>query len=104
MTPAELRLIRESLGLSGEDLARHLDVAARTVRRWEHGHSPIPDGVGDELAALERDAEQRVDRIVAGGLDVLAIPEVSDWPPPAFHRAVAARVRRTLPHVRVVYS
>jgi len=34
------------------DLARDLDVADRTVRRWSAGAAPIPDGLGDDLRAL----------------------------------------------------
>jgi len=34
------------------DLARALDVADRTVRRWQAGHAPIPAGLEDELRAL----------------------------------------------------
>jgi len=41
-TPYELRLLRESLGLSQADMARALGFAAssgpKTVRDWEHGH------------------------------------------------------------------
>lgn len=35
-------------------LAKALNVAERTVRRWEHDESGIPDGVGDDLARLCR--------------------------------------------------
>ena len=37
MTPAELRAIRASLGLSGPALARLLRVSLSAVRRWEAG-------------------------------------------------------------------
>lgn len=35
-------------------LSEALEVAERTVRRWEHGESPIPDGIWKELADLCR--------------------------------------------------
>jgi hypothetical protein len=44
MTPAEFRVVREFLGLSIEWLAEHLEVNPRTVRHWEDGGYPIPDG------------------------------------------------------------
>jgi hypothetical protein len=34
------------------DLARDLDVADRTMRRWSAGASPIPEGLGLELREL----------------------------------------------------
>lgn len=56
MTEAQFATIGEALyGPSWRAaLAGALDVAERTVRRWEQGDSPIPDGVPDELAALCR--------------------------------------------------
>jgi transcriptional regulator with XRE-family HTH domain len=35
MSPAELRAIRGTLGLSGDALARYLGVGPRALRRWE---------------------------------------------------------------------
>ena len=35
-------------------LAEALEVAERTARRWKSGHSPIPEGVGADIAALCR--------------------------------------------------
>ena len=35
-------------------LSEALKVAERTVRRWEHGESPIPDGIWGDLADLCR--------------------------------------------------
>ena len=107
MTPAELRMVRESLGLTGEDLARHLGVALRTVRRWEHGQSPIPDGVQAELQTLEswtaNHARMLADGLRESGETVLTIPEHDGEEPAAWWRAVAARVRREVPGVRVHY-
>jgi len=34
------------------DLARDLDVADRTVRRWSAGHAPIPDGLSADVQQL----------------------------------------------------
>jgi DNA-binding transcriptional regulator YiaG len=46
MTPAELKSIRHSLGLSAEAFARLVRVASgRAVRRWEAGDRDIPGPV-----------------------------------------------------------
>jgi transcriptional regulator with XRE-family HTH domain len=52
MIDAELKIIREALGLTGDNLASMLDVSPRTVRNWEQGKYPIPDGVSDEVHTL----------------------------------------------------
>ncbi|WP_293782638.1 DNA-binding transcriptional regulator [uncultured Aeromicrobium sp.] len=64
MTSAELRIARERMGLSAEWLAEYLGVALRTVRRWEHGHSPISDGVAREVIELVDEFDEFVDGIV----------------------------------------
>jgi DNA-binding transcriptional regulator YiaG len=46
MTPAELKSIRRSLGLSAEAFARLVRIASgRAVRRWEAGDRDIPGPV-----------------------------------------------------------
>lgn len=46
MTPAELKSIRHSLGLSAEAFAKLVRVeSGRTVRRWEAGDRDIPGPV-----------------------------------------------------------
>jgi DNA-binding transcriptional regulator YiaG len=42
MTGAELRRLRERVGLTQEGLARLCDVTTRTIIRWENNHVPIP--------------------------------------------------------------
>lgn len=50
-TPNRLRLLREGLGLTLEEMAARLDVAGERIDAWEAGKaSPKPE----ELAALER--------------------------------------------------
>ncbi len=41
LSPAEIRFLRTHIGWSGADLARHFQVAAATVSRWESGKQPI---------------------------------------------------------------
>lgn len=42
MTDREFRKLRKSAGYSQAKLGRELDVAVRTVTRWERGETPIP--------------------------------------------------------------
>jgi len=67
MTPAEFRVIREFLGLSGDWLAAHLGVSPRTVRHWEAGRYKIPDGVRLEI----EDLEQRTAEFISGAVAAL---------------------------------
>lgn len=110
LTDAELRVAREDLGLTAEWLADRLGVTLRTIRRWEHGHSPIPEGVADEMTALTEAADVQVDGWVVELLDVpepvLAIPregERDGWPA-SWWRALAARIVEDVPGCRVVYA
>lgn len=49
MNPDEFAAIRWLLGLEVEELASRLDVNERTIRRWEQGGAPVPDGVVVEM-------------------------------------------------------
>lgn len=42
MTPAQLKSLRERLGLAQEQLAKQMGVTRNTVNRWEMGLHPIP--------------------------------------------------------------
>lgn len=116
MTSAEFRVIREFLGLTGDWLAGHLDVNPRTVRAWEQGKYPIPDGVRLEMEDLER----RTGAFVAG-----CVKQIMDMPEPgvvtyrsdeeyhaahpevpfpaSWHRAVVARIAQEVPGLVIVY-
>lgn len=62
MTPAEIRSIRESLGLSQEELAAALDVDVRSVRRWETGAQPIHTGNADGIRKIKDSDNFKVNR------------------------------------------
>lgn len=117
ITDAEFRTIREFLGLTGEWLAAHLGVSARTVRHWEQGKYPVPDGV---RLAIE-DLEARTGQFIGGCVEALmdlpdpgvivyrndaeyhaAHPEIEF--PASWHRAVVARVALDVPALRIAYS
>jgi len=116
MTPAELRVVREYLGLTPEWLAEHLNVSARTVRHWEAGKYAIPDGVRLEMEDLER----RTGEFVAGVVDKLMdLPDPGVFTyrsdaeyhaanpgvgfPASWHRAVVARIAQEVPALRIAY-
>jgi len=117
MTDAELRVVCEFLGLTGNWLAEHLGVEDRTWRRWDAGTAPIPDAVRIEI--------ERLEQITAGivGETVRALNDVSDpgvltyrndaefhaaHPgidyPASWHRAIIARVAQEVPGLPIRYA
>jgi hypothetical protein len=117
MTPAEFRVIREFLGLSGDWLAAHLGVSPRTVRHWEAGRYKIPDGVRLEIEDLERRTAEFISGAVAALNDMLdpgvityrsddeyraAHPEIPF--PASWHRAVVARIAQEVPGLAITYA
>ncbi|MDI3315892.1 MAG: DUF1870 family protein [Mycobacterium sp.] len=116
MTPAEFRVIREYLGLSGPWLASALGVSDRTIRHWEAGKYPIPDGVRLAIEQMEDDAARAVEDGVRRLMDVpepavityatdeqfrSAHPEVTY--PASWHRAVVARIAHEVPGLVITY-
>lgn len=53
MTSAELKTLRESLGLTAQWLANNAGVRLRTLQYWESGRVPVPADVADLLVALD---------------------------------------------------
>ena len=68
MTGGELQTIREYLGLTGEDLARLVEVAPRTVRAWEAGTVPIPTARREGRVPV-REAVERLEAFTAAAVD-----------------------------------
>lgn len=116
MTPAELRVVREFLGLSSAALAKYLGVSDRTVRHWEAGKHPIPDGVRLEVERLEAYTAEFVAGVVEKLMDIpdpvvvtyrsdreyhAAHPEIPL--PASWHRAVIARVAQEVPGLSIVF-
>lgn len=54
MTPEQLHAAATALYGEHyrEPLRQELDVGERILRRWLAGSAPIPDGIGEEVAAL----------------------------------------------------
>lgn len=116
MDPAELRVVREYLGLPGEWLSDRLGVQGRTFRRWEAGTSLIPDGVRVEIEAIEADTAARVNAAVddlAGRADPAVVVYRTDEEfqeatgldyPASWHRALVGRVAEDVPRLVITYG
>lgn len=117
MTPAELKVIRGFLGLSGAALAAYLKVSARTVRHWEEGKYTIPDGVGLAIEDLEVRTSQFIEGLVEKLLNhhepVVGTyrsdadyhadhPEMAPLPA-GWHRQVCARIAQEVPGLSIVF-
>lgn len=110
MTPAEFRVIRESLGMTVAATAQALGVLERSVSFWDRGRRPIPEGVISELQRWLRDAEALIERYVeelAGApsptLTTFRDGDYEATYPASWHRAVAARVAERIPGLRITY-
>lgn len=115
---AELRVVRERLGLTVRWLAGYLAVDERTVRRWETGEIAVSAEAGLVMAQLEADTEAVVSDAIAtaeaieGGSAVIETYRddehykraTGDMFPASWHRAMAARVAANLDGARVIYA
>lgn len=117
MTPAEFRVVREFLGLTGDWLARHLGVNPRTVRSWEAGRELIPDWVRLKIEDLEAATGRFVSGVISKLMDLpepgvityrsdeeyhAAHPEIEF--PASWHRAVVARIAQEVPALVIDYA
>jgi Helix-turn-helix domain len=117
MSPAELRVVREWLGMSPEWLGAHLKVSPRTIRHWEAGRYAIPDGVRLEIEDLEARTGAFVGGVIEQLMDIpdpvivtyrtdeeyhAANPEVPF--PASWHRAVVARIAQEVQALGIVYA
>lgn len=116
MTDAELRTIREHLGLTTRWVADHLGVAERSVHRWESGERDVPDGVRRQIEQWEIDTATTIDRAVIRLMD-LPDPAVATYRsdehyrqhepdalwPASWHRATIARIAERVPGLIIAY-
>lgn len=117
MTPAEFKVVREFLGLTGDWLAAHLGVSPRTVRHWEQGKYAIPDGVRLAIEDLERLTGEFIGKAVESLMD-LPEPGIVTYRddveyhgahpesgyPASWHRAVCARIAQEVPGLSIAYA
>ena len=117
MPAIELKAVREWLGVSGDWLAERLGVIPRTVRNWEQGKYPIPDGVRLEVEALQALTSQVVTANIAALMDkpepAIATYRTDEeywstlddgsprWPA-SWHRRVVMRIAQEVPGLVVV--
>lgn len=108
LTGAEVRTIREGLGVTAEWLAYHLGIQPRTIQRWEAGRNAIAEFAADELLLLEAQAAEQVADHVEAFTDaevplVLVIDDTVDdsWPA-SWQRRIAFRVRQQVHGLRVL--
>lgn len=118
MTSAELKTMREALGLTVGWLAEQAGVGERTVRYWESGRNQVPDDVAELIGRIEARSRELVRRAVTTVSEVSArsggTPEAVDlrrygsdaelWKahrefrplPVTWHASVLARIAREL--------
>lgn len=119
VTPAELRCLREFLGLTPAWLADRLGIRERRLQRMEAGTESIPDGVAVELEDLANATAEYVEQLIEeldgqGAVETLvtyrtdatfkAAEGLGLTYPASWHRAVAARVAERLDNVVLEYS
>jgi transcriptional regulator with XRE-family HTH domain len=120
MAPIELKVVREALGLSREQLAAALNVGLRSVDDWESGRRIIPDGVRDDVGRIEAYTAEVADQLAAHLLEhagpapvfevydrdadmpALDLPAAPLPPTARWWRAVAYRVAEDVPGLRIV--
>ena len=102
MTAAEMKTLRESLGLPVSWVAQQAGVTNRTVEYWESGRSAVPDDVASQLASIDRFLDYSAKRAGPPLLRYRSnealwadLPEWSGLPVTA-HAAMLARARRRM--------
>ena len=67
MTPAELKTMREAIGLSVPDLAAFANnVQERTVRYWESGRNQVPNDVDTLVMGISQLLDARANELAEG--------------------------------------
>lgn len=114
LTAAEVRAIREGLGITAEWLADHLGVQTRTVQRWESGQNQVKPFAVEALLLLEAEAAKQVrahlEAFAGPCPDFPAVLDIDDsrqrhdaWPA-GWQRMIAFRVRQETPALRIIES
>jgi hypothetical protein len=117
MTPAEFKVVREFLGLTGDWIAAYLDVSPRTVRHWEQGKYAIPDGIRLIIEGLEARTGAFVTQSVMKLMDlpdpgVITYRDDAEYHaahpdsefPASWHRAVVARIAQEVPGLSIAFA
>lgn len=64
MTDAELRTLREALGMPIRELASVTKVAEQVITEAEHGNTEVPKELEDKVSSLLKITDQYVDRLI----------------------------------------
>ncbi|MEU5157282.1 helix-turn-helix transcriptional regulator [Glycomyces sp. NPDC021274] len=114
MTAAELRCLRELLGLSTRALAAAIGRSERNVARWENGQQRLARDTAEALAELADYTDAAVDALVAAAPDTISVYR-NDGEfrahedtgarvlSAAWHRMVAARAAERIPGAVITY-
>lgn len=104
MNGLELRAVRESIGYTHDDLARHLSKSKSMVQKWEAGH-PVPAGIAVEVDGLHDAYADDRDKALTAAPAEMSVPrggsrdaEEACWAatgrPSRWWRQIAAEVRQ----------
>ncbi|OXN01500.1 helix-turn-helix domain-containing protein [Bifidobacterium vansinderenii] len=92
MSCAEMKCLRESMGLTTKWLARRWNVSEFSVQRWERNR-PLPNELEQDLQKLKTMFDLEVDQAAQTTTGSLIVPRTdAESPaglPSAWHRAVA---------------
>ena len=106
MTPAELKTLRESMGLTIKWLAARWHTAEYSVKRWERNRR-LPDKLAQDMQTLRREYRKAITEGIAANEPTIIVPRTDattpDDKPAAWHRSVAQRIRETT-DCKLVYS
>jgi DNA-binding transcriptional regulator YiaG len=114
MTTAELRCLRERLGLTPAALAAAIGRSERNVRRWENGEQRISRETADAMIALASYTDAAVDALVEAAPSTITVyrddeafraheDTGSRVLSAAWHRMVAARTAERIPGSVIAY-
>lgn len=115
MSAAEIKALREHLGVTGDRLALLLGISPRQVRKWESGTAPVPVGITAELGRMVDDTVTAVDLLTARARETgllvtyrtdeeyrAAYPD-SPWSA-SWHRGACARALERCPGLRLEFA
>ena len=106
MTPAELKTLRESMGLTIKWLAARWHTAECSVIRWERNRR-LPDTLAQDMQTLRREYRKAITEGIAANEPTIIVPRTDatthDDKPAAWHRSVAQRIREAT-GCKLVYS
>lgn len=106
MTPAELKTLRESMGLTIKWLAARWHTSEYSVTRWERNRR-LPDTLAQDMQTLRREYRKAITEGIAANEPTIIVPRTDatthDDKPAAWHRSVAQRIREAT-GCKLVYS